>query len=88
MRADDLKSMEMIGQDPKSGFPILGHYRIMAMGLSGLGRLFKDLSQSLGAGKMNVLLSRFGYDARNHHRNRVQPGQEAAALQGYLEGIL
>jgi DNA-binding NtrC family response regulator/predicted hydrocarbon binding protein len=62
MRANDLKSMEMIGQDPKTGFPILGHYRIMAVGISGLGRLIKDLNQSLGADKMDVLLTRFGYD--------------------------
>ncbi|MBI9090568.1 MAG: sigma 54-interacting transcriptional regulator [Desulfobacterium sp.] len=67
MRASDLKSMEMIGHDPKTGFPILGHYRIMAMGITGLGRLYKDLNQSLGADKMDVLLTRFGYDGGLAH---------------------
>jgi len=67
MRAEDLRSREMLGQDPATGFPLLGSLRIMALGMGGLGRLNQDIIECLGWEKMRVLLKRFGYDSGLSH---------------------
>lgn len=67
MQAEDLRSHEMLGYDENTGFPLLGQYRIMAMGTTGLGRLLQDLNQSLGQEKMEILLTRFGYEGGLSH---------------------
>ncbi len=71
MRAEDLRSREMLGQDAATGFPLLGSLRIMALGLSGLGRLNQDLIECLGWEKMRVLLKRFGYDSGLSHASVI-----------------
>lgn len=71
MRAEDLRSREMLGQEAATGFPLLGSLRIMALGLSGLGRLNQDLIECLGWDKMRVLLKRFGYDSGLGHASVI-----------------
>ena len=62
MRAEDLLPLEMITLDTKTGFPMVGKHRAMAMGVQTLVRLEKDLNRILGWPKMSILLTRFGYE--------------------------
>lgn len=71
MRADELRGLEMLAQEEATGFPLLGSYRMMAVGLSGLGRLNQDLIQCLGWDQVRVLLNRFGYDSGLSHASVI-----------------
>ena len=71
MRAEDLRGLELISQDAKTGFPIIGSYRMLTLGLSGLARLHQDLIDCLGWEKMQVLLKRFGYENGLSHASVI-----------------
>ncbi len=63
MRAKDLQISELVSQDPASGFPLLGSYRRIALGLSSLGRLHADLHKALGPEQAATVSIRYGYEA-------------------------
>jgi transcriptional regulator with PAS, ATPase and Fis domain len=63
MRAEDLRAIEMLGQDPEKGFPLFGSVRILMMGLQPLGRLAHDLWHRLGEEGAPRVFMRLGYEA-------------------------
>jgi DNA-binding NtrC family response regulator len=63
VRAEDLRGLELIGQDPETGFPLFGSARLMIMGMTPLSRLHKDLSRRLGRDGATKVFLRYGYEA-------------------------
>lgn len=63
MRAEDLQRLELVNIDKVTGFPFLGLSRIMMVGFSSLGRLHKDLFDSIGAEKARAIFARYGYES-------------------------
>lgn len=63
MRADDLRGLEMLGQDPKHGFPLFGTARLIIMGMVPLARLHKDMVHRLGEEGAAKMCLRYGYEA-------------------------
>ncbi len=63
MRAEDLRVLELIQQDPGTGFPLLGSARFIMVGMAPLGRLRRDLRDLLGDEGSRKLMMRFGYEA-------------------------
>ena len=62
MKAMDLRHSEILGDDPRTGFPTSGRQRMMFMGIHTLVRLEKDLIRVLGWQKMSIIFTRFGYE--------------------------
>lgn len=62
MLASDLKRLELIGVDGKTGFPMFGPARFIIFGVKALARLRKDMIDSLGLEKASIIYSRYGYE--------------------------
>lgn len=62
MRAEDLRSDEIVSRNARTGFPQIGPHRIIMLGMGALVRLANDLNHILGQEKMDVVLARFGYE--------------------------
>ncbi len=63
MRAEDLRSGELLSRDPEHGFPLFGTTRLMVMGMVPLARLHNDLVHSLGEDGAAKMCLRYGYEA-------------------------
>ena len=61
MRAEDLRPQELV-EISEHGLPTAGNYRVMAMGITTLLQLEKDLIRTLGWPKMTIIFARWGYD--------------------------
>jgi DNA-binding NtrC family response regulator/predicted hydrocarbon binding protein len=62
MRAEDLRALEVLGQDPEKGFPLFGSARLMIMGWTAVGRLQRDLHELLGEEMAAKVSLRLGYE--------------------------
>ena len=62
MLASDLRRLELIGVDEKTGFPMFGPARFIIFGVKALARLQMDLIDSLGLEKAAIIYSRHGYE--------------------------
>jgi len=63
MRAEDLRGLELLGEDPKHGFPLFGNARLMIMGMVPLARLHQDTVRRLGEEGAAKICLRYGYEA-------------------------
>jgi DNA-binding NtrC family response regulator/predicted hydrocarbon binding protein len=63
MRADDLRLIELLDQDPEHGFPLFGTTRIMVMGMAPLQRLHKGMTRLMGQESASKMRLRTGYEA-------------------------
>lgn len=63
MRADDLRGLELLGQDPKHGFPLFGTTRLVIMGMVPMARLHKDMVHRMGEDGAAKMCLRYGYEA-------------------------
>ena len=62
MLASDLRRLEIISIDQKTGFPLFGAGRVIVFGMASIARLQSDLCDSLGWEKASVIFSRYGYE--------------------------
>jgi hypothetical protein len=63
MRAEDLRGMELLNEDPEYGFRHFGTTRLLIMGTMPLSRLHKDLVHRLGEDGAAKMCLRYGYEA-------------------------
>lgn len=63
MRADDLRGLELLGQDPTHGFPLFGTTRLVIMGMVPMARLHKDMVHRMGEDGAAKMCLRYGYEA-------------------------
>jgi two-component system response regulator HydG len=63
MRAEDIRGLELLGEDPEHGFPLFGTTRLIVMGMVPLSRLHKDMVHRLGEEGAAKLCLRYGYEA-------------------------
>ena len=61
MRAEDLQRSELLTIDERTGFPMLGPYRLIIAGMAGFASLRNDLIKSIGMDNMFIIMSRYGY---------------------------
>ncbi|RJP46995.1 MAG: AAA family ATPase [Desulfobacteraceae bacterium] len=63
MRADDLRSQEVLVSKGMGGFPLFASSRIMVMGTRSLGHMQADMIRILGKENAVAIMGRHGYEA-------------------------
>ncbi|RJQ77557.1 MAG: AAA family ATPase [Desulfobacteraceae bacterium] len=63
MKADDLRTREVLTQRGQGDFPVFAGSRIMIMGTRSLGQMTEDVTSILGAEQTTLMLERSGYHA-------------------------
>jgi two-component system, NtrC family, response regulator HydG len=63
MRADDLRSQEVLVSKGTGGFPVFASSRIMVMGTRSLGQMQADMIRILGKENATAIMGRHGYEA-------------------------